>query len=83
MNRFELTFFAVAAWYRVAMLVLLCPVVAAAEEGPLSLEGAVDRALLQEAPQVVASAASLAAAQVDAQSAGRLADHPGAAAFSD
>lgn len=73
MNQFNYIFFAVTARYRAAMLVLFCPVVAAAQEGPLSLEGAVDRAL-QEAPQVVASAASLEAAQVVAPSAGRLPD---------
>src|SRR5258708_1265037 len=73
MSQFKHIFFAVTALYRVAMLVLLCPVVAAAQEGPLSLEGAVDRAL-QEAPQGVASAATLEAAQVVAPSAGRLPD---------
>ena len=35
MNQFKHTIYAVTARYRVAVLVLLCPVVAAAEEGPL------------------------------------------------
>ena len=73
MSQFKHIFFAVTAPYRGAMLVLLCPVAAAAAERPLSLEGAVDRAL-QETPQVVASAATLEAAQAVAPSAGRLPD---------
>src|SRR5260370_41259127 len=73
MNRFKHILFALKARHRIAMLVLLCPVAVAAEEGPLSLEGAVDRAL-QETPQVVASAATLEAAQAVAPSAGRLPD---------
>jgi outer membrane protein TolC len=73
MNRFKHVLFATAPWNRIVMLVLLCPFAAAADEGPLSLEDAVDKAL-QEAPQVAASAATLEGAIAVAPSAGRLPD---------
>ena len=73
MNRFNHVLFAAAPWNRIVLLVLLCPFTAAAEDGPLSLEDAVDKAL-QEAPQVTASAATLEAAGAVAPSAGRLPD---------
>ena len=73
MNRFKHVPFATAPWNRIVMLALLCPFAAAAEDGPLSLEDAVDKAL-QEAPQVSASAATLEAAGAVAPSAGRLPD---------
>jgi cobalt-zinc-cadmium efflux system outer membrane protein len=73
MNRFNHVLFATAPWNRIVLLVLLCPFTAAAEDGPLSLEDAVDKAL-QEAPQVAASAATLEAAGAVAPSAGRLPD---------
>ena len=73
MNRFKHVLFEVATWNRVVMLVLLCPIAAAADEGPLSLEDAVGKAL-QEAPQVTASAATLEATLAVAPSAGRLPD---------
>jgi outer membrane protein, heavy metal efflux system len=73
MNRFNHVLFATAPWNRIVLLVLLCPLTAAAEDGPLSLEDAVDKAL-QEAPQVAASAATLEAAGAVAPSAGRLPD---------
>jgi cobalt-zinc-cadmium efflux system outer membrane protein len=64
---------AVAGRNLVVGVLLLCPILTAAAEVPLSLDDAVDRAL-HEAPQVVASAASLEAAQAVAPSAGRLPD---------
>jgi cobalt-zinc-cadmium efflux system outer membrane protein len=73
MNRFNHVLFAAAPWNRIVLLVLLCPFAAAAQDGPLSLEDAVDKAL-QEAPQVTASAATLEAAGAVAPSAGRLPD---------
>ena len=73
MNRFNHVLFAAAPWNRIVLLVLLCPFAVAAQDGPLSLEDAVDKAL-QEAPQVTASAATLEAAGAVAPSAGRLPD---------
>jgi outer membrane protein TolC len=73
MNPFKHTWFAVTTWNRVVTLVLLCPFVAAADEGPLSLDDAVSKAL-KDAPQVTASAATLEAAMAVAPSAGRLPD---------
>ena len=73
MNRFNHVPFAAVPWNRIVLLVLLCPFAAAAEDGPLSLEDAVDKAL-QEAPQVTASVATLEAAGAVAPSAGRLPD---------
>src|ERR1700716_2377199 len=73
MNRFNHVLFAAAPWNRIVLLVLLCPFAVAAQDGPLSLEDAVDKAL-QEAPQVTASAAPLEAAGAVAPSAGRLPD---------
>lgn len=72
MNRSNHRLPAVAGW-NLIVSVLLCPIVAAAADIPLSLDDAVDRAL-QEAPQVVASAAALEAAQAVAPSVGRLPD---------
>jgi outer membrane protein, heavy metal efflux system len=73
MNPFKHIWFAATTWSRVLTLVLLCPLAAAAEEGPLSLDDAVGKAL-QDAPQVTASAATLEAAMAVAPSAGRLPD---------
>jgi len=73
MNRFNHVLFAAAPWNRIVLLVLLCPFAVAAQDGPLSLEDAVDKAL-QEAPQVTASAATLEAAGAVSPSAGRLPD---------
>jgi outer membrane protein TolC len=73
MNPFKHAWFAVTTWNRVVTLVLLCPFVAAADEGPLSLDDAVSKAL-KDAPQVTASAATLEAAMAVAPSAGRLPD---------
>ena len=79
MNRFKYTLIAARAaaaprlWHQLIWIAVLWPVVAAADEGPLSLEDAVDRAL-REAPQVAASAATLDAAGAVAPSAGRLPD---------
>src|SRR5258708_16725746 len=73
MNRFKRIWSAVSAWSRVVTLVLLCPLAAAAEEGPLSLDDAVGKAL-KDAPQVTASAATLEASVGAAPSAGGLPD---------
>lgn len=79
MNRFKCNLIAARAAaalllrHRLIWIGLLWPVVVAANEGPLSLEDAVDRAL-QEAPQVAASTAALEAARAVAPSAGRLPD---------
>jgi cobalt-zinc-cadmium efflux system outer membrane protein len=62
----------VAAIFLVAWL-LATAAQAASDQRPLSLEDAVDRAL-QEAPQVVASTATLEASEAVAPSAGRLPD---------
>lgn len=76
MNRFKHVLSAATTWNRSVVLVLVlgAPWAAAADdEGPLSLEEAVERALV-ETPQVAASAATLDAAQAVAPSAGRLPD---------
>jgi outer membrane protein, heavy metal efflux system len=79
MNRFKYTLIAARSaaaprlWHQLIWIGFLWPFVAAADEGPLSLEDAVDRAL-REAPQVAASAATLDAAGAVAPSAGRLPD---------
>ena len=73
MNPFKRIWFAVTTWSRVVTLVMLCPLAAAAEESPLSLDDAVGKAL-KDAPQVTASAATLEAAMAVAPSAGRLPD---------
>jgi outer membrane protein, heavy metal efflux system len=79
MSRFKCTLIAARAavafllWHRLVWIGLLWPVVVAANEGPLSLEDAVNQAL-QEAPQVAASAAALEAAAAVAPSAGHLPD---------
>ena len=58
---------------RILLLVLLWPLAAAANEGPLSLEEAVEQAL-QQAPQLGARTATVEAAQALTESAGRLPD---------
>jgi cobalt-zinc-cadmium efflux system outer membrane protein len=73
MNRFKHILFATVPWNRWVALVLLCPFAAVAEDGRLSLEDAVDKAL-QEAPQVTASVATVEAVGAIAPSAGRLPD---------
>ena len=73
MYRFKQILFAASRRKRLALLVALCPFAASAQQGPLSLEDAVDRAL-QETPQVAASAAMLDAASAAAPGAGRLPD---------
>ena len=73
MNSFKHVLYAIAPAYRFGLVVLLCPFAAAAQEGPLSLEDAVEQAL-HEAPQVAASAATLDAASAAAPAAGRLPD---------
>jgi cobalt-zinc-cadmium efflux system outer membrane protein len=60
-------------WHGLLSLLLFNPLVVSAEEEPLSLEAAVERAL-QVAPQVSARTAGLDAAQVLVTSAGRLPD---------